>query len=662
MPNSSNQLVLSLLSSLLTIYAEILYVSKNGSDSSHCGLTVDTACGTLYAATANVYDNSSEIFVYNGQNEDEINKYFILNETNIWHPCLPYPNGTILSITFNNQYIHKMNDWFMKGVCYDNNHHTIKYLNTYLFDTVIILNNLYIDNYNTDIIPFSIFNRYIRPNRYNRDIIDNLDTKFIFNNCVFVNISYSLNIPMISIVGYTVKYNLKNCTFKNINSTANLINTYFVLPYYTDNAFIMTDVSIVGATFHSAMFNFYAYVHFTDGLVYVDLSTQVNILFYNCKLSDIDTNPSIIYFANQVVYYLNISDTIFENIIHGSIMKTSDNHMCTAADIYMKDSIFSNAAVGVYMDKISISSSQISTQNSNGLLQFRQNYNVSITNMNVMYYYDISENCELTQFINESTVYLCNNPVSLIYNEGYVYFKENNSFNVTIINDNFMNNSTNITFYYKNYTYFIESYGSMYVNNLTIYNIVLGNAIFYGDGILQLSNVVIDTVTLDTNMLQPSTIIYQDGVTGNVLHITHSILKGGRYHIIHVYYTGSIYILNTTFKESMGILIAWGMNFSVFIKESKFYDIGCVYIPNNNCMWQSIYRTIVVTDPFYVTCGDVTLLHNIFVYYPLSGFVWFDGDNTADYNILVQNNLFMINNADKGTYDIQRDIDGLLII
>eukprot|EP01084_Bolivina_argentea_P176597 305553_1 len=149
MSASQKSFILFMVLWLMALYSKILYVSQNGTDSPHCGQSLDTACGTLYTATANAHffynytrsfynyssSNSSEIFIHDGQNKDEINKYFISNTTKIWHPCLPYPNGTILSITFNNQYIHKMNDWFMKGVCYDNNHHTIKYLNTYLFDT-----------------------------------------------------------------------------------------------------------------------------------------------------------------------------------------------------------------------------------------------------------------------------------------------------------------------------------------------------------------------------------------------------------------------------------------------------------------------------------------------------------------------------------------------
>eukprot|EP01084_Bolivina_argentea_P176596 305552_1 len=129
MSASQKSFILFMVLWLMALYSKILYVSQNATANAHF----------FYNYTRSFYNysssNSSEIFIHDGQNKDEINKYFISNTTKIWHPCLPYPNGTILSITFNNQYIHKMNDWFMKGVCYDNNHHTIKYLNTYLFDT-----------------------------------------------------------------------------------------------------------------------------------------------------------------------------------------------------------------------------------------------------------------------------------------------------------------------------------------------------------------------------------------------------------------------------------------------------------------------------------------------------------------------------------------------
>eukprot|EP01084_Bolivina_argentea_P023615 44075_1 len=94
--------------------SQTLYVSKNGSDTNGCGTHLDDACGTLYFAstTANV---TNSIFVHDGQNKDEINKYFNTNES-IYHPCLPIPwlfdmdefeefNLTV-SVSFDSLYIH----------------------------------------------------------------------------------------------------------------------------------------------------------------------------------------------------------------------------------------------------------------------------------------------------------------------------------------------------------------------------------------------------------------------------------------------------------------------------------------------------------------------------------------------------------------------------
>eukprot|EP01084_Bolivina_argentea_P076146 137979_1 len=638
MPNSSNQLVLSLLSSLLTIYAEILYVSKNGSDSSHCGLTVDTACGTLYAATANVYDNSSEIFVYNGQNEDEINKYFILNETNIWHPCLPYPYATVLSITFNNESIHEMNDWFMKGICYENNHPTIKYRNTYLFDTTHRLTNLRIDHYNTDIIPFAIFHGQFSPmNCWSCEV------KYECDHCTFDNISYKLDRPMINIftdIAIMVTYHVKNCKFKNIRSTestAHLINvhtrkTSAVLLTRWNNNIILTDVSITNVTFYSTMLYFGTFYN-----AYVTL----NVIIFNSRLEHIHTKPSIISLIGEINYSLNISATIFENIIHGSIIKSSYPHdSCTEPLLRIGR---------IYIDNVSISSSQTHSQITSGIFNFQSMMtdNITIQNINVMYYYDMSVNC---QFIDENIGYSCNNPAPFMYNEGYVSFKENNSFNITIISDDYSSINK-----YNDYTSFIENDGTMFAQDITIYNIALGYTIFSGDGILQLSNVVIDTITLSANALQPYAIIFQDGSLGNNLNISDCILKGGRSHTILSIGSASVYIVNTTFKDSMGILQAFGglfvkdSYFSVVIKLSEFYDIGCFYIPSGECTCSD--------NSFYVGGGDVSLMNNTFRYYPHCGFAEFVGGD----NLLLQNNTFIITNHSRNNIETSRSL-GLLTI
>eukprot|EP01084_Bolivina_argentea_P299666 516554_1 len=419
MTASQNALILSVVSYLLTSYSEILYVSKYGTDYTDCGLTLDTACGTLYGATANVYffyNSSSKIVVYDGQNKDEINKYFMLNATNIWHPCLPHPNATILSITFNDQYIHTMSDWFMNGTCYQNNHYTRKYQNIYLFDQVLNLNNLRIDNYDTDIIPFSIFNcrSWICPQCG--------AANFTCHNCVFANISYTIDIPMINVLidGITFYLSLINCTFKNMYSTANLI-TVSGMSELSQSYVTLSNVFIIDVTFQTTMFHFDSF--YSERVPFILI-----VIFSKCKLAYIHTEPTIIHYGH-ITYYLDINETTFENIIHGSIIRSSYNPLCT-----MHNSRVS-VVVWVSIDNVYISSSQTKAQNPSGLFQFQKTENITITHLNVMYYYNLSVNCH---FVDETASYYCINPVSLIYNNGYVVIR-NNSFNITVFDDNFIN-------------------------------------------------------------------------------------------------------------------------------------------------------------------------------------------------------------------------------
>eukprot|EP01084_Bolivina_argentea_P299667 516555_1 len=98
----------------------------------------------------------------------------------------------------------------------------------------------------------------------------------------------------------------------------------------------------------------------------------------------------------------------------------------------------------------------------------------------------------------------------------------------------------------------------------------------------------------------------------------------------------------------MGVLSAWSTTddyFHISIKGSKFYDIGCFYIPNDNCICSSWLDTT-----FFVHGGDVTLQNNLFSYYPRCGFASF----VSGQNILLQNNLFIINNPTTDNIATQR--------
>eukprot|EP01084_Bolivina_argentea_P114504 203822_1 len=82
-----------------------IFVGKNGSDSSTCGLNIDLPCGTLsFASTlTNTSKYENEIYIIDGQNENEIINQINNNNNNnnntYYHPCLPISLFNISRLT-----------------------------------------------------------------------------------------------------------------------------------------------------------------------------------------------------------------------------------------------------------------------------------------------------------------------------------------------------------------------------------------------------------------------------------------------------------------------------------------------------------------------------------------------------------------------------------
>eukprot|EP01084_Bolivina_argentea_P171193 296586_1 len=72
------------------------FVNSIGYDSDHCGNSTHP-CGTLYQVSILIQQQKTSHFrinVINGQNQNEILKYYTLNNTNKFNPCFPKPFGS----------------------------------------------------------------------------------------------------------------------------------------------------------------------------------------------------------------------------------------------------------------------------------------------------------------------------------------------------------------------------------------------------------------------------------------------------------------------------------------------------------------------------------------------------------------------------------------
>eukprot|EP01084_Bolivina_argentea_P253496 425836_1 len=562
--------------------SEILYVSKKGIDLPFCGQTLDAACGTMFAATTKDYYNSSiEIHVHNGQNKHEINKYFMTNKSVIYHPCLPFPNILINSITFNHQYIHKMDNWFQQGVCYRNGRSNITYKNKYLFTYVNNLNNLYIDDYNSDDIPFSIL-------RVDHGL--QLNPHSVFSNCIFQNITYSLKIPMFDLFSDFIRFAMTNSTFTNIHST-----THFMYAFITTiikskwTSLTLHNVSIFNSTFNSTIIRI--------DTAWFDLTASINISA--CHFAHITTDSYIMLFKPDVPFIIDISNTMFEYILNGAIIQSTNSKIqCdNSARAPWGESL-------IHISNIFVSTSQTSAISEiSALFNFGASNDVVIRNMHVVYYYDLAVQCHHSPY-NDNC--LCNNPMPLIYNKGYAFI-DNTLFNILYINNYQLNGAS---FEFNNTSvYFIHNIGNMYLYNSVI-DTSLGSVILWSQGYLQLLNTTIDSMTLNTDTLKADNIIYQEGYE---LYMDNCILGDAHFNVLHLYHVETVRIDDTIFKQSTAVFYVFYVG-EFILQGCKFYRIGCFYCDIQRYMyWLEVTQTVNVSlldNEFYHNCGcEIALFH-----------------------------------------------------
>eukprot|EP01084_Bolivina_argentea_P069619 126648_1 len=186
--NTCPQCILFLYINTFLLTFGYLYVGKNGSDGTSCGVSKEQPCATLYFASTLLNTDNVEINVINGQNEEHIKSY--INDTNnAHHPCLPMKLFTNVTITFNEVKINSMLDWYPQ-ICvdYDINNYTHT-MNKYMFqahEIQLTINNLQIDLNQFTHVNFGIINvsNVISPQH---------PSSFTCNNCIFQNIDNDLN-------------------------------------------------------------------------------------------------------------------------------------------------------------------------------------------------------------------------------------------------------------------------------------------------------------------------------------------------------------------------------------------------------------------------------------------------------------------------------------
>eukprot|EP01084_Bolivina_argentea_P263221 445417_1 len=625
-----------------------IYVSKHGNDTVGCGETVRSACGTLYYASL-LADNimQASIILHDGQNSDIINNYFFnktITEYN--HPCLPITISYNLTLTFNDEYIHQMNDWFQKGVCYNNNHSVTQWANVnrnYFFnvddspDSKIIflkINNLYLDNYaitpqvSHNSIPTGIFSASA-DDQFNEMVVTNT---IQCRNCQFKNIHIRID----------TTYSYSQPVFSFLLSSLHLINSTVVNVIYIGKTFINTEfgnvklnnVSVVNSHFDSIFISFHAY--------YVDQSSYIEI--QQSTFTDISTVKAII-FNEFWVSFIYIYDTIFDNIISGAIFGYNGQNP------FVSDNSTDD---NIDIANIFISTSQTRQKNELfALFNFGSAAKAVFRDITVEYYYDLFDNCfqpETAELCIDSiffgcvpadTTHICHDPVPLIISNGNVLINGHNLCEITLTLQDFYEyqNAQNLSateYEHFNLQFYgghawIENGGKLIINNLIIKELPFGNAMFESYGILSLYNITMIHSGFDPNMLQSNAII---NLFEGSLTINNCSFIGGKYFMINASQSDSIYVSDSILMNGNIGMATLGVD-QITITNCELYRLGTYYgAPNFLRDSFTDVETII-----FLYSHIITFQENILSFFNPGGFMA-SGYNS---NITMANNIFSVN-------------------
>eukprot|EP01084_Bolivina_argentea_P094215 169371_1 len=535
--------------------SQLIFVSKNGYDSVDCGQQLENACGSFYYASVKLNETlSGTISIYDGQNPIEINKHYQTTETEIYHPCLPILFGSDkfgeyklnhnivnVTITFNNQYITKMDDWFMNGICY-NNGKTFNYKNKYLFNMqnransaniplTLTINNLQINNYDTNQTPFGIM-----------FAVNNGQTSMnsvTCNNCQFDNVKF-LNVWEYEYYQYEGLFMFGNVNlYLNMNIFSNVVSWNQLLSFPNGcESFTMVNTIIINSTFTNSMF---FYGNSESGLCkpgFIDI--------FQSNFINIDANKSIINLNGFST--IDIYESKFENILNGGIIW---------AQVEYKPNL---ASININLNHIHVTTAQTYKEYDKYhqyLFYFDVGTVAVISNLNATFYYNITENCAWpTGGISyDPPTMWCNGSLGLIYNKQFTNISGNNSLN--FITDDYFHAYINRSWMVNQdaYVIFNDIDGDMYVYNMIINGMPLSFSVFDSQGNMILHNVKMRLDMFNARMLQPTSIVDQAS-TKSTLYITDSVFIGGSLYTVSIFQAQIVHIIGSIIQytnEAMDI-------------------------------------------------------------------------------------------------------------
>eukprot|EP01083_Nonionella_stella_P008944 25907_1 len=579
----------------LTESDSIAYVSREGIDTTTCGLNVDNACGTLYHASrlALARQGLFVIHVVDGQNEAEIS-----NITNTTHdPCLPMPFASNLqvTITFNAANIHDLDDWYPRNIC--ENDTNKNYKNEYMFDggKSLKINNLVINNYGT---------KHFYP--FIRSTLD-YNASITCIQCRFESIVYDTwdgthSNPLFHTIAsiYIIRSSFINL---DTSITWRFTSTFVYPPLvYCDAGRLIRDAERFFYFIESVFINI-THIQSIVDIKYSsirDADRLPTVMIKRSLFEDISVKESIINDETQASAII-INDASFDNIISGSI------YFATLA----------SASKNVRMDNVSVTSiAQLFKNNRTPLFNFiGTDVTVLINALTIQYIYNTDKSCKLSSktphiantAMNVSCeVKYCSNPANGIYAVGTVQMT-NVKVNMEVVPDQ-QAKCTQFKFYSAadgKPMAFINNAGDMSITNMSIGR-PIGHEFIYNSNILSVRNLSfnsLDTARYDPNGLCSDEIIKTQGEF-NVLSVSHSYFYGAK---TQIYAKGGVgTVSDSVFEQTaMPINIDTCDKFTVMRNDIK--NIG-------------MYNGLVKSDasfndfqhyPFRVwTSKDIELINN----------------------------------------------------
>eukprot|EP01084_Bolivina_argentea_P142122 249690_1 len=572
---------------------QFIYVTKNGTDGIGCGSSLDLACGTLFYASTIISDEIDDwyIEVFNGQNKNEIHKY-ITNQysSNEHNPCIPISFKSGISkiiITFNQQYIVTMNDWYYQTLCSNGT-----FINNWMFysESLLIINNLIINNYHS--MKFIYSNRTIT-----------------CTNCVFKDIIIN------AAFGIEVEHSLtlQNNTFDNIQGIA-IIQSDMGTLHMLDSTIINIDINTFIETRHSVIIN-------------------------RCVFSNIKGTTIVSQYQGHSTI---VENTIFENINSASIIKSFcltpcqhayENIIITTSQLQQSNQFglfyYGDGANVVQMNGIQVN--------------YSYHYSNCGSCSETIYWSDINSSGCAISCLNPVT-FIQNFGIMNLSNVTFHINITQQTHN--ILKEQLVLDVDYISMEYSFSTYeeplsLIRNFYQLNINDMRVNGPTFGRAFIVNSGILSINGLFINALPFSPNILQSYIILYQFRSDASIISVSNSVIVGGVTQIqINI---GSVFVVNTIFKDS---LMSVKANYckDVFIEECRFYRIGDYY----GEFWTSAHEGFKRNNVIHVTHGvdvvyktDVTIRNNIFSCFQKTGSVYLSEINMA----IVDGNTFIVNTS-----------------